>query len=969
MEIYRASQNSLLFFYGLLMLFFPLFAKDDYKIIENQAKLPILNPTLANQQTLKLQLANGLEAYLISDPGAIQSAAALVVQVGSWEDPLKYPGLAHFLEHMLFLGTKKYPIESDYDQYVQKNGGQTNAYTASDHTLYVFSIDHRAFENGLKRFASFFKEPLFRPSGVAREMQAIDQEFAKNMQNDEARILYVQKTLSPLNHPFHRFSSGNSQTLAQVSQKILKNWYTKHYSANLMHLIIYSNLPLETLKKLVVEEFSAIPNYDRSFLRVNEPLIAEENRGQFVYIEPIHNLRILKLVWELPSHIAYQREIDAADLICYIVGDEGPHSLLAQLKRENLAEALTCSAPQFGPHHLLFSLEIDLTVEGLNQMDSVIRYCFENIHFLKKHSIPPYLFSELNKMDTFRYQYQERQPPFTALMEMGEKLLREDLATFPQQTLILQKFDQNTIHAILKQLTPQNLVAFVMAKSIETHVTPEQREVWMHVPYTLKPLTTQQIKNWTEALPSNWYHFPLPNPFIPQHIEISTKTQDADKQPFVPQPEILFKGDEGKIYYAKDRHFRLPQTLWFLQIKTPAVQDGQAKKLVLADLYIKCLTDSLDPYTYQAKMADLNFLVELGYNSLNLTIQGYNDNAETLFDLIVKKLKTCIPTEHTFRLFKESLLRSYHNASQKNPLTQAVEAFQSIIYQNFTTYEEKALALESISYADYLDSLSHFYAETYTQALFYGNVQKSQALRVWDKLQQSLASQPYPVSHHFALKIAELPSTPYFLVKQSPLLGNALILGIEAPTFSYKMKAAQQILAQSMDSAFYAALRTEQQTSYIIEHRGEELEKHLFSLFVLQSNTHNPEDLLTRVELFIENFLNTMPEKYLTEENFDKIRQSLLFSLEHPAQNIYEMGDLLKALIFKYHDIHRLAKRIQAFKDLTYEEFLEMASQIFGHTNKRRLAILIQGSITQKKSLKYQPINTIQQIKQLIEYK
>lgn len=55
-------------------------------------------------------------------------------------DPWELPGLAHFCEHMLFLGTDKFPCENEYNKYITSHGGATNAFTAPDHTNYHFDI-------------------------------------------------------------------------------------------------------------------------------------------------------------------------------------------------------------------------------------------------------------------------------------------------------------------------------------------------------------------------------------------------------------------------------------------------------------------------------------------------------------------------------------------------------------------------------------------------------------------------------------------------------------------------------------------------------------------------------------------------------------------------------------------------------------------------------------------------------------
>eukprot|EP00434_Breviolum_minutum_P034884 symbB.v1.2.030880.t1/scaffold3459.1/size56318/3 len=71
-------------------------------------------------------------------------AMAMAVRAGSYDDPRDLPGLAHFCEHMLFLGTKKYPEPSGFDQFMTKYGGSNNAYTSSEATVYFAAASAEA---------------------------------------------------------------------------------------------------------------------------------------------------------------------------------------------------------------------------------------------------------------------------------------------------------------------------------------------------------------------------------------------------------------------------------------------------------------------------------------------------------------------------------------------------------------------------------------------------------------------------------------------------------------------------------------------------------------------------------------------------------------------------------------------------------------------------------------------------------
>lgn len=87
-----------------------------------------------------IQLENQLKCVLISDPLTEKCAAVMNVASGSFEDPREFQGLAHFLEHMLFLGSGKYPRPDQYREFVVNNGGSCNAYTDMANTVYYYTV-------------------------------------------------------------------------------------------------------------------------------------------------------------------------------------------------------------------------------------------------------------------------------------------------------------------------------------------------------------------------------------------------------------------------------------------------------------------------------------------------------------------------------------------------------------------------------------------------------------------------------------------------------------------------------------------------------------------------------------------------------------------------------------------------------------------------------------------------------------
>src|SRR5690606_19758174 len=116
-----------------------------------------------DRQYAALTLPNKLQAVVVSDPSLEVTAVSMAVGVGSFHNPAEYQGLAHYLEHMLFLGTEKYPEPNSFQKFVDQNAGQWNAFTAAEETNYFFQLNAGKIDQALDYFSDYFKSPTFDP--------------------------------------------------------------------------------------------------------------------------------------------------------------------------------------------------------------------------------------------------------------------------------------------------------------------------------------------------------------------------------------------------------------------------------------------------------------------------------------------------------------------------------------------------------------------------------------------------------------------------------------------------------------------------------------------------------------------------------------------------------------------------------------------------------------------------------------
>ena len=150
-------------------------------------------------------LPNGLKTLIISDLTTNKSAACLIVNVGHLVDNEEVPGIAHFCEHMLFMGSKNYTDVNYFQKFLQKNGGNSNAYTTLDKTCFYYDVSNEFFNESLHIFSQYFISPLFDKNYIEKEMNAVDSENQKNISNDIWRLSQLRKSESNPESCFNKF--------------------------------------------------------------------------------------------------------------------------------------------------------------------------------------------------------------------------------------------------------------------------------------------------------------------------------------------------------------------------------------------------------------------------------------------------------------------------------------------------------------------------------------------------------------------------------------------------------------------------------------------------------------------------------------------------------------------------------------------------------------------------------------------
>lgn len=314
-------------------------------------------PAPAHPHHLHLTLANGLRVSLQHVPRLKRCAAVLRVAAGSHDVPLAWPGLAHFLEHLLFLGTERFPTREGLMPYVQRHGGQVNASTRERTTDFFFELPVATFAGGLERLVDMLTHPRLTQEDQLREREVLHAEFVAWSQDAEAQQQVALLQGLAADHPLRGFHAGNRDSLPverEAFQQALREFHAQFYQSGQMTLSLAGPLPLEELQGLA-QQFSEQLTSGPLRPQSTPPALRQGQAPSYQHIANNH----------LHHVITCNAPREALEFLCTWLNASAPGGLLAELKAQQLASALQASVLYHFAGQAL--LDIDFTLNSAEE--------------------------------------------------------------------------------------------------------------------------------------------------------------------------------------------------------------------------------------------------------------------------------------------------------------------------------------------------------------------------------------------------------------------------------------------------------------------------------------------------------------------------------------------------------------------------------------------------------------------------
>ncbi|KAK5797365.1 hypothetical protein VI817_003656 [Penicillium citrinum] len=881
-------------------------------------------PELDDRSYRVIRLPNQLEALLVHDPDTDKASAAVNVNVGNFSDEDDMPGMAHAVEHLLFMGTKKYPKENAYNQYLASHSGSSNAYTAATETNYFFEVSatgdssepkssgqntptlnstngttgivsdvssntteiegRSPLYGALDRFAQFFVSPLFLESTLDRELRAVDSENKKNLQSDLWRLMQLNKSLSNPKHPYHHFSTGNLQTLKEDPQKRglevrseFIRFYEKHYSANRAKLVVLGRETLDTLEQWVNELFADVENKNLPQNRWDDVQpFTEEDMCTQVFAKPVMDSRSMDMYFPFLDE-EKMNDTQPSRYISHLIGHEGPGSVLSYLKAKGWANGLSAGAMPICPGSAFFTVSVRLTPEGLSKYQEVAKVIFEYIAMIKEREPEQWIFDEMKNLAEVDFRYKQKTPAsrFTSRLSsvMQKSMPREWLLSGS----LLRKFDPELIKTAMSYLRADNFRLVIVSQDFPGQW--DQKEKWYGTEYKVEKIPQEFLSGIQKALESTEanrisdVHIPHRNEFVPTRLSVEKKeTPEPAKT-----PKLIRHDDRVRLWFKKDDRFWVPKATVHVTLRNPLVWATPAN-LIKTKFYCELVRDSLDEYSYDAELAGLDYHLAANILGLDISVGGYNDKMAVLLEKVLTTMRGLIVNQDRFNIIKERLTRAFRNAEYQQPFYQVGDYTRYLLSERSWVNEQYIEELEHITAADITNFYPQLLEQTHIEVLAHGNLYKEDALRMTDSVEKILQGRALPPSQWYLRRNMMIPPGSNYVyprtLKDPANVNHCIEYYLYIGLFSDDLlRSKLQLFSQLTDEPAFDQLRSKEQLGYVVW-SGSRYNATTMGYRVIIQSERTAQYLESRIESFLSGFGPVLDD--MSDEEFEGHKRSVI---------------------------------------------------------------------------------------------
>lgn len=898
-----------------------------------------------------ITLKNNLTVLFIQDKETQKSAASMVVHAGSLKDYPEFQGIAHFLEHMLFMGSEKYQDQAEYQKFIGANGGWTNAYTSLLITNYHFECSKDSFVKALDIFAQFYISPLLKEECVDKEVNAVHSEAQMNLKNDFWRRFQLKKSLSKKGSKYGLFSIGNLETLNKDGLMVaLRKFHEQYYSANQMALVVYAPDDLDELEGKIADIFSPIPDTGGSYNNFKHEQFPynEENSKKLIKMVPVRESDELIVTYTFKSYYEHKKS-KVLKYYNHLFGHESKGSILNFLIQEGLATALTSQFEHTEDYFSDVHITVTLTKKGLENWKDVVTVIGAYAKMLKEKGPQKWIFDEEKAVAEMGFLYPEKANGARTCISYAKELVQaaengDNLEDFLYDMKAWGEYKEDVIAEIAQLFTLENAHIFISSKEFEGKTTEE--EYFFKTQYSIEDIPEDVVQSYNNP-DLSWATSTAKIDFPPKNTLIPT---DFDQFPCEESKmEKISESENSQIWHQQDNIFNLPKVRVSCNIYTE-IDDlyTNIKTCMMKDLWVEIFDDSKRSMDYLAEMAKCNFSVSSLYKANKISGGCYTKSLQPFMKMLLDELRLYkdFNDEEKFNNIRQKYINNFKNKQRDYPFRKCFAMATQILTKGKFTYDEIIEALENILFEDFLEFKKKMYQKSRFEWLFEGNITKELSLQIAQEFEQGFTElyNPQVLSKNGLNRLRSIDLPPkqiYFLELQSevPDDNNGVFMQLNQIGQGFaEFYAPTRFFTSWLKDEFFEELRTNQQLGYAVFAISRKFNGVEYFLFMIQSNVQDTNHLRVQTNKFIEEWITKLKE--LPEEKIEEIKKGCIASITEKDNNLKEKFDNDWTEIEEHeYMFDRKRKRAELVEKLTKEDLVQFYERVFLGEERRVLEV------------------------------
>lgn len=889
-----------------------------------------MTTSLDFENATHVTLANGLRVLVHCNPQSTSSYVSLSVRAGHFYDPDDCHGLAHLLEHMLFMGSRHLSKPNEINAFIEKHGGSINAWTGTEYANYHFQCHGDAIIQTLPAFADMIRQPLLNKEAIANEIHSIDAEFKFKLKDDLRRLYQIHKETCNPDHPFSKFSVGNALTFGEhkvsAIRDKLKLLHQTYYCGANMALCISTPMPIEQIHTLVTQCFG---RFETGALANTQwpPLYTSENLGVQINIQPLQSARRMIVTFALPGlHNDYV--VQPLNYLSHLLGDEGEGSLLAYLKSKNWALNLIAGSGIEGDDFKDFNVSFQLTQTGLENKDHILNALFSYIALISNAINEEWRFNEKAKLNTLAIKFEDSVKPLSLVSDFAQHLFLYS----PEDVVKLRTFeavyDKQALENALSYFTPQNLRLKVIADNLVTN----KACAFYEAKYSVERLSDSLLEKLSNPRASSCLTLPPKNPYLGTNYVVVPVEDKYCK------PSAIHSSEFSRFWFAQDSMFQSPKGDIYLSFDSHAFSESRAD-VAAKRIWLSAINDHLQSKYYRAEIAGLHYRLYGHQAGFTLHTRGFTDQQTLLAKQLLDVVQHYHVPSDVFEHHKQLQLQSLHNTLMNKPTNRLFSRLSVLMQKSTQAPIELIDAVGNVSHDDMLKAQENAFSDYFVESFMHGNWTYDQAETFYNDTLPLYHGANLPTIQRSVAKLPVGKSLYHEVVCDHD--DAAVVLYLQAPSQSLQDTALFMVLEQMLAAPFFNALRTEQQLGYIAGTGYVPHNQHPGMVFYVQSPTHGPKDILSAMTTFLLDQLN---EISFYRYYWSTIQHNLLKQLkEQDLSFSMKSQRLWVSLGTQDFTFNRHTQVAQCIEALSFEDIQNYATSLANRSHCGELVLYAKG--------------------------